>query len=257
MGQNRRRPNNSPPENEAVFRFYEELNDFLPPESRKRDIRYAFGGRPGIKDPLEALGVPHTEVDLILVNGISRGFDYRLCDGDRVSVYPVFESLDLAPLIRLRPGPLRRTRFVLDVHLGKLARYLRLLGFDTLYRNDYGDPELVRISVEEGRILLTRDRRLLFHRAVTRGYWVRSTRPERQVREVVRRFDLAARIKPFHRCAVCNGIIEPVAKGEIAHRLQPLTRKYHRDFSRCRSCGKIYWKGSHYERLLERLEIGH
>lgn len=196
----------------AQFRFYEELNDFLPKEKRKRIFSFEFNGNPGIKDPIEALGVPHTEVDLILVNGASVGFHYQLQNDDFVSVYPVFESLDISPIAVLREKPLRRTAFVLDVHLGKLARLLRLLGFDVKYENNYDDPEIVQISVAENRIILTRDRRLLFAKAVTHGYWVRSTNAMQQVDEVLNRFDLRDCIAPFHRCIVCNGEIHPVNK---------------------------------------------
>ncbi len=237
----------------AEFRFYEELNDFLPRERRKRSIAYGFKGCPGIKDPIEALGVPHTEVELIIVNRRSVGFEYRLCHGDRVAVYPVFESFDVTPLVRLRDKPLRRTAFVLDVNLGKLARYLRMLGFDTAYRNDYSDPEVVATSLRAGRIILTRDRRLLYPKAVTHGYWVRATRPDEQVREVLARFDLSGQIRPKHRCLDCNGLIEPVEKSEVTEWLEPLTKKYYDEFYRCAACAKIYWKGSHYEHMRRRV----
>jgi len=238
----------------AYFRFYEELNDFLPPEQRKQTFPYRFRDAPGIKDPIESLGVPHTEVDLIIVDGRSVGFDYRLRDGDRVAVYPVFESLDISPLVRLREAPLRRTAFVVDVNLGRLARYLRMCGFDTVYRNDYRDEELVRISVGEHRVVLTRDRRLLHHKAITHGYWVRATDPDRQLDEVLERFDLRNQVKPFQRCLDCNGMVEPVDKSEVIDRLEPLTRKHYNDFHRCRDCGKIYWRGSHYQHMVKRLE---
>src|SRR5690348_641805 len=161
-----------PPHSVADFRFYEELNDFLRPELRKRTFRHAFSGTPAVKDVIEAIGVPHSEVDLVLIDGKSVDFGRRLRDGNRVAVYPVFERLDVTSLTRLRPRPLRRTRFVLDVHLGTLARYLRLLGFDTLYRNDYDDHQIVQVAQEQSRIILTRDKGLLKHRAVTRGRWV-------------------------------------------------------------------------------------
>ena len=148
-------------ENTAEFRFYEELNDFLPENRRKILFPFAFEGTPSVKDSIEALGVPHTEIDLILVNGISVDFGCLIRDGDRISVYPVFESIDITPLVRVHSQPLREPRFVLDMHLGRLARYLRMLGFDTLYRNDYADAELARISSQEYRILLTRDPGLL------------------------------------------------------------------------------------------------
>ena len=235
--------------NQAHFRFYAELNDFLPVERRMVSFAYSFRISPSVKDAIEALGVPHTEVDLILVNGISVDFAYRLLGDDRVSVYPVFESLDIAPLLRVRPRPLRRTRFVLDTHLGRLAAYLRMLGFDTLYRNDYEDEELARISSEEERILLTRDRGLLKRQAVSRGYCVRSTAVRQQLVEVVRRFDLFGSATPFHRCMRCNGTLRPVRKEEIIDRLPPQTRESYSEFRVCTGCGRIYWKGSHYERM--------
>ena len=238
----------------AEFRFYEELNDFLRPEQRQQTMVYRFDGHPGIKDPIEAMGVPHVEVELIVVNGESVGFDYRLRDGDRVAVYPVFESLDVAPAVKLREKPLRKVAFVVDVNLGRLARLLRLLGFDALFSNAYADDEIVAISEAQGRIVLTRDRRLLHAKAVTHGYWVRSVWPRRQVDEVVRRFDLAGLIRPFSRCADCNGRIEPVAKDAVADRLEPKTKKFFEKFYRCPDCGKIYWEGSHVDRLRERLK---
>jgi uncharacterized protein with PIN domain len=241
-------------EHRAEFRFYEELNDFLPPSQFKVTIEYPFDGHPGIKDPIEALGVPHSEVDLIVVNGCSVGFDYQLQDGDRVAVYPCFEALDIKPIVRLRDAPLRKTAFVLDVHLGKLARPLRLLGFDALYRNDYDDRAIIDIALSEHRIILTRDRRMLFHRAVTHAYLLKSTDPMQQAREVVSRFDLAGSIKPFHRCLVCNGVVSPVSKEAILDRLQPLTRARHDSFTQCGDCGRVFWKGSHYERLVRRIK---
>lgn len=238
----------------AEFRFYAELNDFLSPKSRQVSIDYRFCESPGIKDPIEALGVPHTEVELILVDGQSRGFDYRLQPGDRVAVYPVFECFDISPLVRLREAPLRRTAFVLDVHLGKLARLLRLLGFDVLYRNDLEDREIVDISCSQRRIVLTRDRRLLYHKRITHGCFIRADQPLLQAREVLRRLQLESSIKPFHRCLLCNGKVVPVARDEVLDQLLPKTARYYRDFYRCRSCGKIYWQGPHFRHLQQQLQ---
>ena len=223
------------PTQSAEFRFYGELNDYLPRAQRKTTIDYGFQGSPGVKDAIEALGVAHTEVDLILVDGRSVGFDHKLRDRTRVAVYPLFESLDTTPLHRLLERPLRRSPFVLDVHLGKLARRLRLLGIDALYRNDYSDAEIVQVSRTTGRIVLTRDRRLLYAKAVTHGYWVRSTDPDVQTREVLLRFGLQDEVRPFSRCLDCNGCIEPVDKAEVLDQLEPLTRKYYDDFHRCTS----------------------
>ncbi len=233
----------------ANFRFYEELNDFLPRERRKRDIDYRFAGQPAIKDPIEVLGVPHSEVDLVLVNGESVGFDYKLRDGDRVAVYPVFESIDISPLQRLRPAPLRETRFIVDVNLGKLARYLRMLGFDAAYDNRLDDREVVDIAVHEKRIVLTRDRRLLFRKAVTHGYWVRADDIDSQLKEVLTRLDLYGQIDPLRRCMECNGLIEAVDREQVWSSLEPLTRRYYDEFYRCSDCHKVYWEGSHVSHM--------
>jgi uncharacterized protein with PIN domain len=238
----------------AHFRFYAELNHFLPSGRRQVEFSYTFQGRPAIKDAIEALGVPHTEVELILINGEPASFARPLADGDRVSVYPVFESLDISQLARLRPRPLRRTRFVLDTHLGKLATYLRLLGFDTLYRNDYSDEALAQIASQERRILLTRDLGLLKRRLVTHGYFVRETNPARQVAEVLRRFDLCAAVVPFARCLRCNGRLRPASREEVAERLAGEISRYPEEFRQCESCGHVYWQGSHYRRMVGFIE---
>ena len=240
-------------EHTAEFRFYEELNNFLPPESRKQTLLYRFHGHPGIKDPIEAFGVPHPEVDLVVVNGESVGFDYQLQSGDRVAVYPVFEGLDISPVVKLRDAPLRRTAFVVDVNLGRLARKLRLLGFDALFSNAYTDPEIAEIAWAQRRIVLTRDRRLLHAKTVTHGYWVRSDIPAQQLEEVVRRFDLADAVKSFSRCAACNGLIAPVAKRDVLPLLEPGTRRHYDTFYRCLACGKVYWEGPHVARLRQLL----
>jgi len=235
--------------NQAQFRFYAELNDFLPKERRQRSFTHTFLLSGSVKDMIESLGVPHTEVDLILANGRSVDFSYAVQNGDRISVYPVFEAIDIVPVLRVRPEPLREPRFVLDVHLGQLAVYLRMLGFDTLYRNDYRDEELARISNEEARILLTRDRGLLKRSIVTHGYCLRTTQPRQQLVDVIRRFDLRRAIAPFRRCLHCNAVLEPVDKAAIEDRLPPKTRHYYDEFWRCPQCDRIYWQGSHFERM--------
>jgi len=234
---------------DASFRFYAELNEFLPRERQYQTLRICFNGRQSVKHLIESSGIPHTEVDLVLVNGRSVDFSYLVQAHDRVAVYPVFESMDITPLLKLRPAPLREARFVLDGHLGRLAAYLRMLGFDTLYRNDFDDPELAQISAGQKRILLTRDRGLLKRSMVTRGYCLRTREPRRQLLDVMRRFDLSGQVRPFTRCMACNGLLKVVNKTEIEDQLQPLTRMYYREFSRCDQCGQIYWKGSHHARM--------
>ena len=239
---------------QAYFRFYAELNDFLPVNKRQRTFSHPFTLSGSVKDMIEALGVPHTEVDLILANGHSVDFSYLVQADDRISVYPVFESIDITPALRVRPEPLRESRFVLDVHLGQLAVYLRMLGFDTLYRNDYPDEELALVSSQEGRILLTRDRGLLKRSIVTHGYCLRTTNPRQQLVEVLRRFDLFGAVHPFQRCLHCNSLLQSVAKAQISHRLPPQTRRDHDFFRLCPKCDRIYWRGSHYKRMLRFVE---
>lgn len=235
------------------IRFYAELNDFLPPRRRQVELEHVLAEHASVKHVIETLGVPHTEVDLVLVNGESVDFAYRVQDGDRMSVYPVFESLDISSLERVRPRPLREPRFVLDVHLGRFAGYLRMLGFDSLYRNDYDDATLADLSGRERRILLTRDRGLLKRGAVSHGYLLRAADPREQLAEVVRRFDLADMLAELTRCMRCNGPLEPVAKEAIEHRLLPKTRLYYDELATCRDCGRIYWKGSHYQDMRRRI----
>lgn len=233
----------------ATFRFYAELNDFLPRDQRYQNFAVSFAGHESVKHILETLGVPHTEVDLILINGESVPFDHHVREGDRVSVYPMFETLDISPVTEVRPEPLREPKFVLDNHLGKLAGYLRLLGFDTRYQNDYQDPELAAISGAEDRILLTRDRGLLKRKEVTHGYCVRADHPEEQIVEVLRRFDIADMAEPYSRCARCNGKLGSVPKKKVLDQLEPLTKKYYHQFMQCERCHQVYWEGSHFQEL--------
>ena len=221
---------------QAIFRFYEELNDFLPENKKKVEFLHQFAGNPSVKDIIESIGVPHVEIDLILVNGISVDFKYLLKDNDRVSVDPVFETIGITSVNHLRDKPLRETKFVLDVHLGKLAKFLRMLGFDTLYRNDNDDTEIIRISLAEHRIILTRDIGLLKIKSVTHAYFVRSQHPKEQIREILNHFDLYQSIDPFNRCIKCNGQLETVEKEKIIQQLEPLTIKYFNSFYRCNNC---------------------
>jgi len=229
----------------ACFRFYAELNDHLPADQQYGMVEKQFFVPASVKDMIESLGIPHTEVDLILVNGESSDFSRLIRNGDRVAVYPVFESIDITPLLRLRPQPLRETKFVLDVHLGRLAGYLRMLGFDALYANRAGDAELVRISTEQRRILLTRDRGVLKHSAVTHGYWLREADSRRQTKEVVKRFDLALAFRPLTRCMVCNEPLREVSKTEVRERVPQGAMEWCDEFRECAACKRVYWEGAH------------
>jgi len=238
----------------ATFRFYEELNDFLAPARRRQEFTVPCAEAATTKHMIEALGVPHTEVELILVNGESADFGRLLQDGDRVAVYPRFEAMDVTPLLRVRAHPLREPRFVADAHLGGLARMLRMLGFDTLYDNHFHDDTIVEICEQDGRIVLTRDRELLKRRAVTHGCYVHALKSEDQLREIVERLDLARSARPFTLCLHCNVPLHPVDKASVLDRLPPRVREHYERFSTCDVCGRVYWEGSHWQNMRRMLD---
>jgi uncharacterized protein len=234
-------------------RFYAQLNDFLPAGRRGRRFMHVVYGVATVKDTIEALGVPHPEVDVIVVNGTAQDFTYRLRDGDDVSVFPAFRSIDISSVRRCGTDPPQPMRFVLDVHLGKLTSLLRLVGFDTVLAAD--DAAIATVAARDGRIVLTRDVGLLKRSVVQHGYWVRHTAPESQLAEVLERFDLAKRAEPFVRCVRCNTLLVPVDAEAVADRLPPRTRAAgFRQFHRCPGCDRVYWKGSHYDRLVRVVE---
>lgn len=233
----------------ASFRFYEKLNQFLPPMQRQREFQTPCARSATTKHMIEALGVPHTEVELILVNGESVGFEHLLQDGDRVSVYPGFERIDISSLRRVRERPLQPLRFIADAHLGGLAHLLRIAGFDTLYRNDYTDREIAQIAKRELRIVLTRDRDLLKHRAIVYGCYIHAIRSEQQFSEVVQRLDLVRSMRPFSWCVRCNAPLQRIDKDEILERLPPSVRRTKMRFTTCAVCHRVFWRGSHWKRM--------
>ncbi len=234
---------------DILVRFHAELNDFLVREQRDRSISVSSERRASVKDIIEALGVPHPEVDVVLVNGQQVGFAYVVREGDRIEVHPSSTAGTAGgePRVPLRPPhvPL----FVLDQHLGTLARSLRMLGFDTLYRNDYDDEELATIAGTENRILLTRDRGLLKRGSVVHGYFVRAQDAREQVREVLHRFDLYEAIQPYKRCIRCNHLLHVVAKEHVAKIIPAKTRELFNEYRQCSGCGRVYWRGSHHARM--------
>ena len=242
-----------------TIRFFGELNDFLPLSKREASFKHQFKQAAAIKDVIESHGVPHTEVDLIIINGQSVMFDYKIKHDDHISVYPVFASSDISPVTHLQPVPVGKLKyeikFVLDVHLGRLAAYLRMLGFDTLYQNNYDDIELANISVDQQRILLTYDKRLLMRKIITHGYYVRERKPKKQLLETLKRFDLFNSFKPFSRCMSCNSEIKMIDKEEIKSHLMPRTQNDYNEFWQCSTCKKVYWKGSHYQRMQKMIKL--
>ena len=234
---------------QIYLRFHAELNDFLPAEARHTTVLHPLNGAIAIKHLIESVGVPHPEVEQILVNGQPADFGYLLQPQDRIDVYAASVENQVSASIQLRPPLAPPVRFVVDTHLGQLARNLRLFGFDTLYRNDYDDPELADISSQEKRVLLTRDRGLLKRKIVVYGHWVRPTEPRQQLISVLRRYDLAVEICTWHRCLRCNGVLVSVPKEDVLESLETNTKRYYHTFQRCAECGQVYWQGSHVERM--------
>jgi hypothetical protein len=192
---------------------------------------------------------------LILVNGKSVDFSYVVNDNDEISVYPVFESLDISDIQHLRPKSLREPKFVLDVHLGKLTRYLRMMGFDSIYKNNYEDEEIIKTSLDERRTILTRDREILKRNDVTYGYWVRNDEPEEQLKEIIVRFDLRNQISEFTRCLECNTLLNKIDKEMVLDRIPSKVKEWYNEFFMCPHCSRIYWKGSHYEKMNELITL--
>lgn len=233
----------------AHFRFYQQLNDFLPRPPRQRAFSCACARAATTKHMIEALGVPHTEVELILVNGESSGFDRLLAEGDRVAVYPKFRSLDISPLRQLRERPLREPRFIADAHLGGLARHLRMAGFDTLFDPVLDDADLATVAGREDRVVLTRDRELLKRRDIIHGCYLRALKTDRQFIEIVQRLDLTGAARPFSRCLACNAPLTSVPKAAVVHRLPESVRRRIERFSTCPVCGGVFWEGTHWARM--------
>ncbi|NEX60473.1 Mut7-C RNAse domain-containing protein [Noviherbaspirillum galbum] len=235
----------------ASFRFFAELNDFLPPRERGQRVGHACPPDASVKHMIEALGVPHTEVQRILVNGAAAGFGHRLQDGDEVAIYPAAGAEEGAVLLRPpQPDP---PRFIADAHLGQLAKYLRMLGFDVLYRNDYDDAEVARIAAADNRIVLSRDRDLLIRKEILHGCYLHAVDTDAQIAEVVARYRLAASARALTRCLGCNGLLRKVEKDKVEHRVPAHSRSAHERFFECEACLQVYWEGSHVARMRRRV----
>lgn len=233
------------------IRFYAELNDALPPEMRFRDNDLDIKQGQTVSDVLKQHNINISQVEIIMVNGDSKDESYLLQNNDRISVFPMFETLNVSSLLKLRDETLRDVRFVCDVHFGKLARYLRLLGFDTLYRSDFKDTELVSVSLNEKRVLLSMDKELIGTSSLTHALLIRERKIEKQLMMVMERFDLFALALPFTRCMVCNKVLEVKNKEEVLHLLPPKSGQYYNEFLYCSGCQRYYWKGSHYKKMRE------
>ncbi len=235
----------------AFLHLHDGIHHILPIKKRRAELVYPFKENPSLKHLVESLGIPHTEIGMVEVNGSPADLDRPVADGDRVDLYPASPSL---------PAQNGEPRFVVDTHLGKLSAYLRMLGFDTLYRRDFADEEMARISSEQGRILLTRDRGLLKRKQVTLGFCVIHGDPRHQIVDVLDRFQMYERMRPFSRCVHCNTPLQDIAKEAVLERLAPNTRQFYDAFRICPNCRQIYWEGSHtvwMRRFIDQLLADH
>ncbi|WP_417776118.1 Mut7-C RNAse domain-containing protein [Stutzerimonas xanthomarina] len=231
----------------ATFRFYARLNAFLPVQRRGQAFICSCAQAATTKHMIEALGVPHTEVALVLANDTPVGLDWAINDGDRIAVYPKFERIDISGLTPMQPLPSDPPRFVADAHLGGLARLLRMAGFDTLFDNHYEDAAMTDLANREGRVLLTRDRALLMHRVVTHGCYVHALKPADQLRELYERLELAAHARPFSLCMRCNRPLSEIDKQAARDRVPLRVLERHERFVGCDCCGRVFWEGSHWQ----------
>ncbi len=235
-----------------ILKFHKELNDFLPSRKRNRFYKVFAGSHQSMKDIIEAESVPHAEVDVILRNKKPAFFTSHPLPGDRVEIFPR-HTLVSDIKTHLQPAELKHPKFLVDENLGKLVKRMRMIGINTAYFKGGSDKELVTQALHERRIILTRDVGILKRASVKRGYWLRNDNPDRQLTEILKRYQLVKHVRPFHRCMVCNGIIKKTGRKIAAREVPPRTLHYFLEFFRCSSCGKIYWKGSHYENMTEKI----
>ncbi|GAB3440576.1 Mut7-C RNAse domain-containing protein [Streptomonospora sediminis] len=220
------------------LRFAAELRFLLAARNRRAEVPAARDSTATAGHLVQSAGVPLTEVGGLAAGGRGVGPGYRPAPG---------ETIDVRGITRPQPPPVEPLRFLLDVHLGALARRLRLVGLDTAYRNDLDDDSLTELAGEQRRVLLTQDRRLLHRRALPAGAFVRGRHPDDQMRDVLDRF--APDLAPWTRCTACNGPLVPAAKEAVTHLLEPGTRATYDTFARCTVCGRVYWPGAHHLRL--------
>jgi uncharacterized protein with PIN domain len=213
-----------------------DLEMFLRPAVRGRPVPVICDGVSTLGHVVESVGVPLTEVGSMLVNGLPAERSYRPRDGDVIEVTPVS-----------RPQQLDEARFLLDVHLGALARRLRLVGVDTAYHRHANDDALIDEANADHRVLLTQDRGLLRRHKLWLGAYVRGANTDAQLADVLARF--APPLAPWTRCSACNGLLVPADKADVESQLQPGTRRTYSAFARCTTCSRVYWRGAHSKRL--------
>lgn len=237
--------------------FNQDLRPFL--KTNQSQITYPLTRRANIKDILEALGIPHTEVGKIILHNRAPAkkeltFSYLPQPGDRLEVLAHVPPLDPTQPTLLIPKALGEIRFIVDVNVGKLSRLLRLLGLDTQFHWQQNDQEIAQLACKEKRIVLTKDLGLLKRNQIQWGHFVRASQPRDQLLEVLNFYGLKPPFKLFSRCLACNTPLKKIPKTIILNRLQPKTELYFHKFKYCPRCAKIFWPGSHQERMSRMLK---
>lgn len=235
-------------------RCFAELNDYLPNHQRYNTFSLSVSQPCSVQHLVDLINIPSVNIDLVLVNGQSVTLEYVLQENDLVSIYPIFETFDISNITKVRKTPLRSPKFVLDVHLGKLAHLLRMLGFDAAYKNNFTDNMLIDISTKEKRILLSKDKTLINTNTLSHAYLIKNKEPRLQLLEILDKLDLYTLINPFTRCIECNSLLQKVDKKIIFARIPEAVRNWCNEYYICLSCNRIYWKGSHYKHMNSYIE---
>jgi len=236
------------------LRFYEELNAFIPQDLRKKRFTHTLKVHTSAKDLIESFNVPHTQVNMILVNSEQADFCHIIKDQDDVSVFPYFHRFDIDGITKITHPKPYIIRFITDNHLGKLVLDLRMLGFDTHFNKSITQSELVSCANHQERIVLTKNRNILKRKDLKYGYYIYEDNADEQLAEVILQYDLFDEVNPFSRCLVCNSLMEPINKKLVLDRLPPKVKQKHTTFTYCPTCDKIYWKGTHYKKMKQRIE---
>jgi len=234
---------------QAFFYFFGSLNDFLPEEKKGQKFVYHFKGIASVKNLIEAIGVPHSEIRKITNNNRKKFFNYTVKDNDLIRIYPYNYGINKFILSLSSVFINCKIKFIIDVHLGKLGKYLKICGFDVLYNWKWDDNDIIKYANRDNRIILTHDAGLLKNKKVNKGYWTRSQNPDEQIVEVIDRYHLSGKIKPLKRCLHCNNLLVKTSKTEIKNKVPFMIFNKYRQFLCCHKCDNIYWKGPHYDSM--------
>ncbi|MFC1744959.1 Mut7-C RNAse domain-containing protein [Candidatus Riflebacteria bacterium] len=238
----------------AILRFYGELNYFLPDSVWHRPFYYSFYENPTFSDLMDSFKIPPEKIGLLLLDGEVVELSCPLKEGSRATFYPRFQNIDISEEISASKKPVVSPRFILPLNLGKLTKYLRMLGFDSICEPDFIPGKVDVLAMQEGRVLLSRSKKFAARKLYAECYVVKSEQPAIQVREVVNRFNLMPLVKYFQRCLKCNSPLKVMEKSEIYSRLLPYIRKNFNLFFICPGCDRVYWMGTHYKKMKEKIE---